>query len=744
MLSFVGSAKGLPWTFGPRAAAWQASRALPGSSRYPDDSSLHRTFSTSTSDPAAQKHKKKHKINLTPEESKLLRMFSKFVKEERLGTTVRVAGGWVRDKLLGLEGKPDIDIALDNITGNAFATALGSWNDRTQGASSLSAGINFTSAEQKKIDPRTGQPYIKVSVIKSNPARSKHLETATTRLGKFSIDFVQLRSEEYNGSSRIPQVKFGTPLEDALRRDLTINSLFYNVNTGAVEDFTGLGLRDLENHRISTPLPALTTLQDDPLRAFRAVRFASRFGFDVDPDLASAAREYSVHEALDTKVSRERIYLEFRQMLYHPVPEIATRAVVMLAQLQLLPIALVLPDPAALPPPPWTMKRKTAPDGSFDKNDAREMQRFTETFHMRGVNILMLMTGLETALPTANPHSQYTRDVLEMRLLADSIAATATATAAVDGNGNGNGKHKGKIDPDASEKKKEANERKLVCSRAAALTFAASDWYLDVPRLMPPNRQAEVCEKVLAGNLRMSNEYFRIIESTISAARKFRLVLDELMAYNAAHGLDVEAQLEDPAAAAAAANSSSTSVEYKSMQRETVGLIMREAGSMYMPALELAVASKLHDALVGVHTEGHANTEVMHIQGIMDMLSATMFGTTNSCEASYHPRNALGFYENLLSGPQVETTLGDEVIAAGRDVMHGIRALQLMEDYNVPPLLNGNQIKAMFPNMNKNPATFFGELIKEVLRWQAATPKALRTEAALVAGLKNKFKDQLL
>lgn len=728
MLSFVGSAKGLPWTFGPRAAAWQASRALLGSSRYPDDSSLHRSFGTSTSDPAAQKHKKKHKINLTPEESKLLRMFSKFVKEERLGTTVRVAGGWVRDKLLGLEGKPDIDIALDNITGNAFATALGSWNDRTHGASSLSAGINFTSAEQKKIDPRTGQPYIKVSVIKSNPARSKHLETATTRLGKFSIDFVQLRSEEYNGSSRIPQVKFGTPLEDALRRDLTINSLFYNVNTGEVEDFTGLGLRDLENHRISTPLPALTTLQDDPLRAFRAVRFASRFGFDVDPDLANAAREYSVHEALDTKVSRERIYLEFRQMLYHPVPEIATRAVVMLAQLQLLPIALVLPDPAAVPPPPWTMKRKTAPDGSVDTDDAREMQRFTETFHMRGVNVLMLMTGLETALPTANPQSQYTREVLEMRLLADSIAATAAVA--------GNGKHKGKIDPNASEKEKEVNEKKLVCSRAAALTFAASDWYLDVPRLMSPNRQAEVCEKVLAGNLRMSNEYFRIIESTISAARKFRLLLDELMAHNIAHGLDEEA--------AAAAKSTSTSVEYKSMQRETVGLIMREAGSMYMPALELAVASKLHDALVGVHTEGHANTEVMHIQGIMDMLSATMFGTANSCEASYHPRNALGFYENLLSGPQVETTLGDEVIAAGRDVMHGIRAFQLMEDYNMPPLLNGNQIKAMFPNMNKNnPATFFGELIKEVLRWQAATPKALRTEAALVAGLKNKFKDQL-
>ena len=39
----------------------------------------------------------------------------------------------------------------------------------------------------------------------------------------------------------------GTPIEDAERRDLTINSLFYNLNEGVVEDFTGRGLSDLEN-----------------------------------------------------------------------------------------------------------------------------------------------------------------------------------------------------------------------------------------------------------------------------------------------------------------------------------------------------------------------------------------------------------------------------------------------------------------------------------------------------------------
>ena len=57
-----------------------------------------------------------------------------------------------------------------------------------------------------------------------------------------SVDFVGLRAEEYAAGSRIPEVRLGTAEEDALRRDLTINALFYRVDTGAVEDLTGRGL----------------------------------------------------------------------------------------------------------------------------------------------------------------------------------------------------------------------------------------------------------------------------------------------------------------------------------------------------------------------------------------------------------------------------------------------------------------------------------------------------------------------
>jgi tRNA nucleotidyltransferase (CCA-adding enzyme) len=96
--------------------------------------------------------------------------------------------------------------------------------------------------------------------VARNPDQSKHLETAMVTVLGLDVDLVNLRSEVYADDSRIPsevvrvvlylcelqpqranpdRLKgFGTPLEDALRRDITINSLFYNVHTHSVEDHT--------------------------------------------------------------------------------------------------------------------------------------------------------------------------------------------------------------------------------------------------------------------------------------------------------------------------------------------------------------------------------------------------------------------------------------------------------------------------------------------------------------------------
>lgn len=68
---------------------------------------------------------------------------------------------------------------------------------------------------------------------------SKHLETAVIKIQDQFIDLVNLRSEDYGEESRVPEIKIGTPEQDAYRRDLTINSLFFNINKGIIEDFTG-------------------------------------------------------------------------------------------------------------------------------------------------------------------------------------------------------------------------------------------------------------------------------------------------------------------------------------------------------------------------------------------------------------------------------------------------------------------------------------------------------------------------
>lgn len=279
-------------------------------------------------------------IALTDEERDLFRLLRQAKKETDLDTTLRVAGGWVRDKLLAtpeftrtnrgegritskykatsmgrqgtkimtsIEGqKPvDIDIALDDMLGREFADNL-----------------NDYLAE-------VGEETHSVGVVLKNPEKSKHLETATMKVGTFWIDFVNLRAEEYTQDSRIPDLmRIGTPAEDAFRRDLTINSLFYNVNNGQVEDWTGRGFDDLRSGIVATPLAPLTTLLDDPLRALRSIRFAARLRFTMDDSLVEAAMDKRVRESLAEKVSRERIGGEVDLMLRSPDPVGAMRLLI--------------------------------------------------------------------------------------------------------------------------------------------------------------------------------------------------------------------------------------------------------------------------------------------------------------------------------------------------------------------------------------------------------------------------------
>lgn len=148
------------------------------------------------------------------------------------------------------------------------------------------------------------------------------------------IDLVHLRAEEYTADSRIPETTFAKPIEDASRRDITINALFYNLHTQQVEDFTGQGLADLAAGVIRTPLEPVQTFLDDPLRVLRAIRFGCDFGYTLDEKLSEAVLEHAeIKDAMTRKVSRERIGIEVRKMLSSKDP---ARAFALLAEYGLL------------------------------------------------------------------------------------------------------------------------------------------------------------------------------------------------------------------------------------------------------------------------------------------------------------------------------------------------------------------------------------------------------------------------
>jgi tRNA nucleotidyltransferase/poly(A) polymerase len=150
------------------------------------------------------------------------------------------------------------------------------------------------------------------------------------------VDFVHLRSEAYTEDSRVPDAQFAPPAEDAMRRDMTINALFYNLHTREVEDFTGRGLDDLASGLVRTPLEPLQTFLDDPLRVLRVIRFACEFGFALDPAIDETVRNNpAIRDAMARKVSRERVGIEVKKMLAGADP---ARALSLLAEFQLLDI----------------------------------------------------------------------------------------------------------------------------------------------------------------------------------------------------------------------------------------------------------------------------------------------------------------------------------------------------------------------------------------------------------------------
>ncbi|HWM34894.1 MAG TPA: CCA tRNA nucleotidyltransferase [Pseudolysinimonas sp.] len=149
--------------------------------------------------------------------------------------------------------------------------------------------------------------------------------TIGARIGDQTVEITTYRSDTYDGTTRKPEVEFGTSLEaDLVRRDFTVNAMALRLPRCVLVDPSG-GVEDLLAGRLRTPGAPEVSFGDDPLRMMRAARFTAQLGFALDPAAASAAVALAPTIGM---VSRERVGEELRKLLLAPGASTGVRTLV--------------------------------------------------------------------------------------------------------------------------------------------------------------------------------------------------------------------------------------------------------------------------------------------------------------------------------------------------------------------------------------------------------------------------------
>jgi len=176
------------------------------------------------------------------------------------GYEAYLVGGGVRDILLG--GKPkDFDIATNATPEEVHALFR---NSRLIGRRFRIVHVVF------------GREIIEVTTFRGNARDSGDDDNGERKANEHGL---LLRDNVY-----------GTQEEDALRRDFTVNALYYNIRDFSVIDFAN-GIEDLRNRRIRLIGDPETRYREDPVRMLRAVRFAAKLDFEIEPATAAPIRD---------------------------------------------------------------------------------------------------------------------------------------------------------------------------------------------------------------------------------------------------------------------------------------------------------------------------------------------------------------------------------------------------------------------------------------------------------------------
>ena len=198
---------------------------------------------------------------------------------QNAGFDAYVVGGAVRDLLLGIKPK-DFDVAT---------------NAEPSEVKSLFRRSRIIGRRFQIVHVQFSRELIEVTTFRSN-------DQASQGAGNKNIG---LRQQSKTGMLTRDNI-FGSVNEDASRRDLTVNALYYNPSDNSIHDFTS-GLDDINSRTIRIIGDPSTRYREDPVRLLRVVRFAAKLGFGIDSRSAKPMSKLSADLA---QVSPPRLFDE--------------------------------------------------------------------------------------------------------------------------------------------------------------------------------------------------------------------------------------------------------------------------------------------------------------------------------------------------------------------------------------------------------------------------------------------------
>ena len=203
--------------------------------------------------------------------------------------TAYLVGGSVRDLLLGRRPK-DFDIGTSAhphqvkklfrncwIIGRRFRLAHVKFGAKTIEVATFRRQVDPSELPQDAPDTDEALDAAPESALPPNASLEEQVRSEGTHLAKVRAHERLMHRDN----------TFGTPEEDAFRRDFTINALFYDIGSFAIIDYVG-GLQDLQNRLIRSIGDPAVRFLEDPVRMMRAVVFAARLDFRIDQPILEA------------------------------------------------------------------------------------------------------------------------------------------------------------------------------------------------------------------------------------------------------------------------------------------------------------------------------------------------------------------------------------------------------------------------------------------------------------------------